>query len=208
MRFLRLARARADALPTAKEATCEPCGPHYGATMIGPAVGRCQANSLRLTLAVELGHEIDGAWWPHADRITNELPNLVAVLTPLLGDIHLHQCELVTAATTTGPQLAGVGAQAPARNDAPVAHIIPPICSSFPPTHSALAIMLMRCAANLPIDVADRAKLAFQHRRLDPAGSPTTTCRSRAAGRRPRPAKEGVVEADDGADPCARTRRA
>ena len=40
------------------------------------------------TVARDLGRDIDGAWWPRADRITNELPGLVAVLTPLLGEIN------------------------------------------------------------------------------------------------------------------------
>jgi len=52
-----------------------------------PLGGRGRSNPIRLSLARELGHDIDGAWWPHADRITNELPGLVAVLTPLLGKI-------------------------------------------------------------------------------------------------------------------------
>ncbi len=38
-------------------------------------------------MARELGRAIDGAWWPRADRITNELSDLVATLMPLLGDI-------------------------------------------------------------------------------------------------------------------------
>jgi hypothetical protein len=55
--------------------------------VIGPFGGRRSANPIRLSVARELGHDIDGAWWPRADRITNELPSLVSVLTPLLGDI-------------------------------------------------------------------------------------------------------------------------
>ena len=48
---------------------------------------RRRANPIRLSVARELGHEIDGAWWPRVDRISNELPSLIVLLTPLLGDI-------------------------------------------------------------------------------------------------------------------------
>ena len=129
--------------------------------MIYPIVGRCQANPVRLSVAVELGHEIDGAWWPHADRITNELSNLVAALTPLLGDInainvnwsplqrppdlnwrgweHKRQHVMTLSGTDSSANL---------------------LIISYA-THTALAVMLMRCAANLPIDAADRDKPAF-----------------------------------------------
>ncbi|MGH3576590.1 MAG: DUF5994 family protein, partial [Mycobacterium sp.] len=46
-----------------------------------------RANPIRISVARELGQDIDGAWWPRTDRITYELPNLVAVLSPLLGDV-------------------------------------------------------------------------------------------------------------------------
>ena len=129
--------------------------------MIGPAVGRCQANSLRLTLAVELGHEIDGAWWPHADRITNELPNLVAVLTPLLGDID--SINVNWSPLQRPPDLNWRGWEHKRQHVMTLrgAHHSANLLIISYATHSALAIMLMRCAANLPIDVADRAKLAF-----------------------------------------------
>jgi Family of unknown function (DUF5994) len=42
---------------------------------------------VRLSVARTLGADIDGTWWPRADRITNELPRLVATLTPVLGRI-------------------------------------------------------------------------------------------------------------------------
>src|SRR5258707_3792376 len=45
------------------------------------------ANPIRLAVASHLGGDIDGAWWPRVDRMTVELPGLIAALTPLLGDI-------------------------------------------------------------------------------------------------------------------------
>ena len=55
--------------------------------MTYPIGGLRRATPVRLAVARELGRDIDGAWWPRVDRITAELPNLVATLTPLLGDI-------------------------------------------------------------------------------------------------------------------------
>ena len=128
--------------------------------MIYPIGGRRQANSIRLSVARELGRDIDGAWWPRGDRITNELPNLVAVLTPLLGDItsinvnwsplqrppdlnwrweHKRQHVMTVSGTHASANL---------------------LVISYA-THSALALMVLRCAANLPIEAADRDKPAF-----------------------------------------------
>jgi hypothetical protein len=50
-----------------------------------PTEGSRQANPVRLSLACELGCDIDGAWWPRTERIQYELPQLVAVLKPMLG---------------------------------------------------------------------------------------------------------------------------
>jgi hypothetical protein len=129
--------------------------------MMYPIGSRRQANPIRLSVGHELGRDIDGAWWPRADRITNELPDLVAVLTPLLGDIdtinvnwqplqrppdfnwpgweHKRQHVITFNGTNKSANLLVIGYT----------------------THSALALMVMRCAANLPIDAADRDKNAF-----------------------------------------------
>ncbi|MGO9158499.1 DUF5994 family protein [Mycobacterium sp.] len=126
-----------------------------------PIVGRYQANPIRLSVAVELGHEIDGAWWPHADRITNELPNLVAALTPLLGDIN--SINVNWSPLQRPPDLNWRGWEHKRQHvmtlsgaQSSVNLLI--ICYT---TNTALAVMLMRCAANRPIDAADRDKPAF-----------------------------------------------
>jgi len=54
--------------------------------MTYPLRGR-PANPVRLCVARQFGSDIDGAWWPRGDRITNELPKLVAALILLLGNI-------------------------------------------------------------------------------------------------------------------------
>jgi hypothetical protein len=122
---------------------------------------RRRANPVRVSVARELGHDIDGAWWPRADRITNELPSLVGVLTPLLGDI--------TSINVNGPPLQRPpdfnwpGWETKRQHvmtvnggDASASLLIIPYA-----TYSGLALMVLRCAANLPIEAADRDKPAF-----------------------------------------------
>jgi hypothetical protein len=129
--------------------------------MAHPIGTRRRANPIRLCVARELGHDIDGAWWPRADRITTELPNLIAVLTPLLGDI--------TSINVNWPPL-----QRPPDFNWPGwehkhQHVITvnggDACANLLiipyATYSALALMVLRRAANLPIDPADRDKPAF-----------------------------------------------
>jgi hypothetical protein len=129
--------------------------------MTRPFGGRGRANPIRVSVSRELGRDIDGAWWPRADRITNELPDLVGVLTPLLGDIISinvnwpplqrppdfnwpgWECKRQHVMTVRGP-------------DACVNLLIIPYA-----TYSALALMVLRCAADLPINPADRGKPAF-----------------------------------------------
>jgi hypothetical protein len=121
-----------------------------------------RANPIRVSVAHELGQSVDGAWWPRADRITNELPQLVAVLTPLLGDItginvnwpHLQRPPDFNWPGWQGKKqhIMNVQGENASANLLVVAYA----------TNSALALMVMRCAANLPVDVADRGKPAFQ----------------------------------------------
>lgn len=132
-----------------------------GRAMTYPLRGRRSVNPVRLSVARQLGGDIDGAWWPRADRITNELPSLIAALTPVLGDVtsinvnwqplqrppdlnwrgweHKHQHVM----TINGAQ-------------AHVNLLIIPYA-----TYSALALMVLRRAAGLPIDPADRDKPVF-----------------------------------------------
>ncbi len=48
---------------------------------------RRASKPVRVTLAKELGGEIDGAWWPHSSQIAAELPELVGALHKPLGEI-------------------------------------------------------------------------------------------------------------------------
>ena len=129
--------------------------------MTYPVGSRHRTNSLRLSVARELGNAIDGAWWPRADRITNELPNLVAVLIPLLGDIR--SINVNWPPLQRPPEFNWQGWEHKRQHvmsvngkDASANLLI----ISYA-TYSGLALMVLRCAANLPIDAADRRKPAF-----------------------------------------------
>jgi uncharacterized protein DUF5994 len=120
-----------------------------------------RANPVRLSVARELGRDIDGAWWPRVDRITVELPNLVATLTPLLGDIT--SINVNWPPLQRPPDFNWPGWEHKAQHvmtvngtDACANLLIVPYA-----TYSGLALMVLRCAANLPIDPADRDKPAF-----------------------------------------------
>jgi hypothetical protein len=49
--------------------------------------GRRLASPVRLTLAIELGEGLDGAWWPHTASVARELPELIGALSARLGEV-------------------------------------------------------------------------------------------------------------------------
>jgi Family of unknown function (DUF5994) len=129
--------------------------------MTHPRGSRRRANPIRLCVARELGQDIDGAWWPRADRLTNELPNLVLALTPLLGDItsiNVNWPPLQRPPDFNWPGWEGKRQHVITVDgaDARVNLLIIPYA-----TYSGLALMVLRRAADLPIDPADRGKPAF-----------------------------------------------
>jgi hypothetical protein len=112
-------------------------------------------------VARQLGHNVDGAWWPRADRLTNELPNLIAVLTPLLGDvtsINVNWSPLQRPPVFNWPGWEHKLQHIMTVNGTDACAKL--LIVSYT-THSGLALMLLRCAANLPIDPTDREKPAF-----------------------------------------------
>lgn len=128
--------------------------------MIYPIGGTRHARPVRLTVASELGRDIDGAWWPRADRITNELPNLIAILTPLLGDVTA--INVNWSPLQRPPDLNWPGWEGKRHHIMTVSGTqasVNLLVISYT-THTALAMMVMRCAANLPIEAADRDKPA------------------------------------------------
>lgn len=125
------------------------------------ARSRRQATPIRLSVARHLGRDIDGAWWPRADRITNELPELVAVLTPLLGDVT--SINVNWSSLQRPPDFNWPGWEGKRQHVMTVSGALG--CANLLivsyATHSALALMVLRCAANLPVEGADRTKPAF-----------------------------------------------
>src|SRR5262249_52520449 len=109
----------------------------------------------------QLGREIDGAWWPRVDRITNELPSLVDLLTPLLGGIN--SINVNWPPLQRPPDFNWPGWEHKRQHvmtingwESCANLLIVPYATS-----SGRVLMVMRRAADLPIDAADRGKPAF-----------------------------------------------
>ena len=62
-------------------------GHDNASTMNSAARGRRLASPVRLTLAFDLGGDLDGAWWPHTASVARELPELTDALFRRLGQI-------------------------------------------------------------------------------------------------------------------------
>lgn len=122
---------------------------------------RARANPIRVSVGCELGRTIDGAWWPRADRITNELPGLVALLRPLLGDVS--SINVNWPPLQRPPDFNWPGWENKRQHvitviggDARANLLIVPYA-----TYSALAVMVLRCAAGLPVETRDMGKRVF-----------------------------------------------
>ena len=104
--------------------------------------------------------------------ITSELPNLVGVLTPLLGDIT--SINVNWSPLQRPPDLNSPGWEGKRQHVITVSgtHASAKVLIISYATHSALALMVMRCAANLPIEAADRDKPAFVTARARSCGPP------------------------------------
>jgi hypothetical protein len=130
--------------------------------MISTAGARRPPSPVRLTLASRLGDKIDGAWWPRTGLISRELPELVSVLDVRLGqviDINVNWSSLQRQPDLNWdwwqgirPHIMTVGGR-----DARAKLLIVPHR-----TATALAVMILRRAARLPIYAAHRDSRAFQ----------------------------------------------
>jgi Family of unknown function (DUF5994) len=128
------------------------------------------ASPVRLTLAKQLGADIDGAWWPHTASVGNELAELVGVLHRSLGEVvdirvnwsaaqgQLGLDSIVpgnrgpTGMTLSRPRLMLV-----AGRDTCVKLLVVPSKTSL-----ALGSLVMRCAAAMPVEDAVRRTPLFE----------------------------------------------
>jgi len=143
-----------------------------GNSSVSSAPSRRRLNHpIRLTLAAELGDALDGAWWPYTLAIARELPELVDALHRPLGGIvdigvnwtplecardldSIHRRGNSAVAGRLGRQqrvMAFTGSHARAR-----LLVVP--CQ----TTTALAVMVMRQAAGLPIKSMHLTSEAFR----------------------------------------------
>ncbi len=123
---------------------------------------RRPASPVRLTLAPRLGKKIDGAWWPRTGMISRELTELVSVLDGRLGrigEIDVNWSSLQRQHDLNWdwwqgirPHIMTVGGC-----DARATLLIVPHR-----TATALAVMVLREAAGLPVYAAHRDSRAFQ----------------------------------------------
>lgn len=131
--------------------------------------GRRLASPVRITLAFELGGDLDGAWWPRTASVADELPELADALFTRLGQIIdisvnwsalagspdldlLNRPRIVDPGRVISHQrlMTITGSKAPAK-----LMVIPSR------TSSALAVMVLRRAADLPVAHAERKTEAF-----------------------------------------------
>jgi len=129
------------------------------------------ASPCRLTLADRLGGGLDGAWWPHTTSMARELPDLIDALQEPLGqivDIALNWSPLEGVpdldllnrrgvAATPGRESRRFRVMTLTSENAHANLLVVPFRTS-----TALAIMLLRHAADLPVLHVHQLTPAFQ----------------------------------------------
>jgi len=129
-------------------------------TMNGAVRGRRLASPVRLALALELGTSLDGAWWPRTASIARELPELIDALSTRLGEIiaiSVNWSSLEGSPVLDGLNRAKTGEDSGriighqrlmmVTGSLASANLLVVPCR----TPSALAVMVLRQAATLPI---------------------------------------------------------
>ena len=137
--------------------------------MNGLSGTRRLASPVRLTLARQLGADIDGAWWPHTGSVANELPELVGVLHRSIGEVvairvnwsaaegQLDLDSIVTGTRgPTGMKLSRPRLMMVAGRDACVKLLVVPCRTSV-----TLGGLVMRCAAGMPVEESVRNTPVF-----------------------------------------------
>jgi hypothetical protein len=126
----------------------------------------------RLTLASQLGEPVDGAWWPYSASVAKELPELIDALEGALGhvvDIKINWSPLEGAPDLDSLHNRGNAAAVPGRTVRPQrmmtvtgSHDQVRLLVIPSRTSTALAVMLLRRAARLPIFAAHMGTDAFR----------------------------------------------
>ena len=126
------------------------------------ATSRRTASPVRLTLCEQLGRRVDGAWWPHSNRLATELPELVSVLHGRLGDVvdisvNWSLSENLPDLNSRHWQNKHQHLMAITGRDASANLLVIPSL-----TPGALAGLLLRIAAGLPLSTAHQATPLFR----------------------------------------------
>jgi uncharacterized protein DUF5994 len=126
------------------------------------SAARRTASPVRLTLCSELGRRVDGAWWPHSNRLAGELPELVAVLHGRLGEVvdisvNWSVSENLPDLNSRHWQNKHQHLMAVTGRDASANLLIIPSL-----TPATLAGLLLRIAAGLPLSTAHQATPLFR----------------------------------------------
>ncbi len=133
------------------------------------ACDRRLASPVRVTLAIELGKGLDGAWWPHTASVARELPDLIGALSARLGeivDISVNWSSLEGHTDLDAVKRASMANPVRVVSHQRLMMITGSQCSAnllVVPcrTSSALAAMVMRHAATLDIARAERDTETF-----------------------------------------------
>ncbi|KHO24745.1 DUF5994 family protein [Mycolicibacterium setense] len=138
--------------------------------MNGLTGARRLASPVRLTLARQLGADIDGAWWPHTASVASELPELVEVLHPALGEVvdirvnwsaaqgQLDLDSIVTGTRgPTGTKLSRPRLMMVAGRRQSVKLLVVPCRTSV-----SLGSLVMRRAAAMPVEETERRTSAYE----------------------------------------------
>jgi len=132
---------------------------------------RRRSHPVRFTLASSLGSGVDGAWWPHTAALARELPDLIDALSQPLGQIvdiavNWSPLEGVPDLDVLNPRgVSALPGQESRRyrvmeltGTQARANLLVVPCT----TSRAVALLLLRHAADLPILSSHRLTAAFQ----------------------------------------------
>lgn len=137
----------------------------------GPPYARRLSHPCRLTLAAELVRRVNGAWWPYTASIARELPDLIETLCEPLGQVvdigvnwspfeGVPDLDLINrrgVAATPGRETRRLRVMAVTGTRGRANLMVVPWHTS-----TALAVMVLRQAAGLPILSAHQDTRAFQ----------------------------------------------